>query len=260
MEALRNAPKSRLGTVGNQPVPDSYEELSADSPSAQPWQRREDEWECLTPSCIYARYLRTPLLYGASLCCLPLAVLLALPVALANFFAYGSLGKILFRQERIGRRGKAFVIFKFRTMLDDESIPDHERVTRLGRFLRNTHLDELPQFINVLRGEMCLIGPRPEMSSVEGWAARVHPRFSERLVLRPGITGWAQITQGYAAGGDSEAYHRKLVINRVYRARLSFGTDAMILVRTVAWMLLRRGWKPKELFVPRKEAELKQAA
>ena len=147
-------------------------------------------------------------------------------------------------------------------MRGEPGVPDSDRVTTFGRFLRNTHLDELPQFLNVLRGDMCLIGPRPEMSSIETWCAGTLPRFSERLVLRPGITGWAQITQGYAADGDGEAYQRKLMMNRVYRSRLSFRTDVAILVRTVLWMGLRRGWRPKEFFQAKPsepKAELKQA-
>jgi lipopolysaccharide/colanic/teichoic acid biosynthesis glycosyltransferase len=86
------------------------------------------------------------------------------------------------------------------------------------------------------------------MSSIESWAAKRIPGFSERLVLSPGITGWAQITQGYAADGDAEAYSRKLSTNRAYRARLSFRMDLEILIRTVLWMLLRRGWRPEGFF------------
>jgi lipopolysaccharide/colanic/teichoic acid biosynthesis glycosyltransferase len=120
---------------------------------------------------------------------------------------------------------------------------DAARVTRFGRFLRNTHLDELPQLWNVLRGDMSLIGPRPEMLATERWAAERCPGFVERLCLKPGLTGFAQITQGYTDQGDAAAYRAKLALNRRYRDELSFTTDCAILVRTVAWMLRARGWR-----------------
>ena len=220
-----------------------------------PWGRSEEEWRALAPTSVYSRRFRTPFLYAVTLSLLPFALVVALPVALVNLFVHGSLRRVLFTQTRIGRRGRPFTIYKFRTMRGSDDAPDDERVTRFGRLLRNTHLDELPQFLNVLRGEMCLIGPRPEMASIEGWAADVLPRFSERLVLSPGITGWAQITQGYAADGDDRAYQRKLVMNRVYRSRLTFRTDVAILVRTALWMVLRRGWRPAEFFDARLQPE-----
>jgi lipopolysaccharide/colanic/teichoic acid biosynthesis glycosyltransferase len=120
---------------------------------------------------------------------------------------------------------------------------DAARVTRFGRFLRNTHLDELPQLWNVLRGDMSLIGPRPEMLATERWAAERCPGFVERLCLKPGLTGFAQITQGYTDLGDESAYRAKLALNRRYRAELSLTTDCAILGRTVAWMLRARGWR-----------------
>jgi lipopolysaccharide/colanic/teichoic acid biosynthesis glycosyltransferase len=135
-----------------------------------------------------------------------------------------------------------FVLWKFRTMRDGQG-DDVARVTRLGRFLRNTHLDELPQLWNVLRGDMCLIGPRPEMLATERWAAEHCPGFSERLCLKPGLTGYAQISQGYTDSGDVAAYNAKRALNQRYLDELSFATDAAILVRTVAWMLRARGWR-----------------
>ncbi len=258
MEALRERPKCPTGqtVVAARAAPAPFE-----PDPAIPWERPHAEWEILAPKSRYARRYRTPFLYGVTLLLLPFALLAGLPVALVNFFVHGSLRRILFTQERIGLRGRPFTIYKFRTMRGKDGAPESERVTSFGRFLRNTHLDELPQFINVLLGDMCLIGPRPEMSKIEGWAAEALPRFSERLVLRPGITGWAQITQGYAADGDGEAYQRKLTMNRVYRSRLKWRTDVAILVRTVMWMALRRGWRPREFFAGSKpKAKLNQAA
>jgi lipopolysaccharide/colanic/teichoic acid biosynthesis glycosyltransferase len=186
--------------------------------------------------------VRDPFLWALACLCLPAALALALPIALVNAVLHGSVARVLFAQPRVGRRGRVFVLYKFRTMRDGAG-QDRERVTRFGRFLRNTHLDELPQLWNVLRGEMALIGPRPEMVSTELWAARRCPGFSERLALRPGITGLAQITQGYAQDGDLVAYRAKLELNRRYGATLSFAGDCRILLGTLVWMLRGRGWR-----------------
>jgi len=90
---------------------------------------------------------------------------------------------------------------------------------------------------------MSLIGPRPEMIPTERWAARHVPGFCERLALKPGLTGYAQITQGYTLDGDERAYREKLRLNRRYREELSPGFDSAILARTVLWMLRGRGWQ-----------------
>ena len=196
------------------------------------------------PDTAYVRALRGPLLYSIALLCCPLALLVALPIALVNACVQGSPRRILFRQSRVGQRGVVYTLLKFRTMRDPvPGVEDAARVTRFGRFLRNTHLDELPQLWNVLRGEMHLVGPRPEMVPIERWARRHFPDFSRRLALKPGITGWAQITQGYAADRDLAAYAEKLERNHEYLTRVSARTDAVILARTVWWMVRRRGWR-----------------
>jgi lipopolysaccharide/colanic/teichoic acid biosynthesis glycosyltransferase len=206
------------------------------------WRRAEGDWELLAPPGPYARLLRTPLLFLATLPLVPVALVLALPIACANLWIHGSLRRVLFAQLRVGWRGRVFVLYKFRTLLDRPG-DDRARVTRLGRFLRNTHLDELPQLWNVLRGDMCLIGPRPEMLVTERWAARHVPGFSDRLCLRPGLTGYAQITQGYTDDGDLHAYREKLRLNRRYREELSLRLDCAILLRTASWMVRGRGWR-----------------
>ena len=122
--------------------------------------------------------------------------------------------------------------------------------SRLGRFLRSSHLDELPQLLNVLRGEMSFIGPRPEMVEVEEWACANVPGFLERMVIKPGITGLAQVTQGYTPR-DVEAYRRKLAVNRAYLRRYGLRTDLAILARTAVWMLRGRGWKWNHVPPPR---------
>ena len=210
--------------------------------AAAPWELPLERWEALEPTGIYARHVRGPFLFGFTLALLPVALLLALPVALVNAWVQGSVRRILFLQARVGHRGRIFTLWKFRTMRDGPG-NDQARVTRFGRFLRNTHLDELPQLVNVLRGDMSLIGPRPEMLATERWAAQHCPGFVERLCLKPGLTGQAQITQGYTDSGDEAAYEAKRALNRRYRSELSFLTDCAILARTVLWVLRARGWR-----------------
>lgn len=212
--------------------------------------RCAEEWEQLEPRGFYARVGR-PLFHGSVIALvLPVVAAFALGVALIQLVLHRDPRRILFVQSRVGRRGRVFRIFKFRTMRDAPTSVydswshglDRQRVTRFGRFLRNSHLDELPQMLNVLRGDMSLIGPRPEMVEIEAWASEHVPEFSTRLVLRPGITGLAQITQGYT-GRSVEAYAEKLRWNELYRERLSFRTDLAILVGTVLWMVRGRGWQ-----------------
>ncbi len=207
----------------------------------RPWRRSAREWDALRPVSFYARHLRYPMLYLFTLAMALPALLISLPLAMMNALIYGP-RKVFFAQERVGYRGRIYVIYKFRTMLDVDGASDDARVTWFGRLLRNSHLDELPQLLNVLLGDMALVGPRPEMVSIEAWAGQALPAFSERLVLRPGLTGLAQITQGYALDGDQDAYGEKHEFNRAYLRSISFLGDLSILVQTLVWMLRRRGW------------------
>ena len=179
----------------------------------------------------------------------PAALVLSAPIAAWNAGVFRDPRRIFFVQERVGRSGRRFKMLKFRTMREPRrsaadswfSGEDRARVTRFGRLLRNTHLDELPQLVNVLRGDMHLIGPRPEMPEVHEWACSQVPGFERRLSVRPGLTGRAQITQGYTqAQGDS--YARKLAIDLDYIRGLSLTGDLSILARTVPWVLRGRGW------------------
>ncbi|MEL6714729.1 MAG: sugar transferase, partial [Planctomycetota bacterium] len=180
---------------------------------------------------------------------LPLALLIGLPIAAWNAFAFRSLRRVFFVQDRVGLGGRTFRMVKFRTMREPRrsaadswfSGEDTARVTRFGRFLRNAHLDELPQLLNVLRGDMHLVGPRPEMLEVHAWACAEVPGFERRLAVRPGLTGHAQITQGYAAA-STECYAQKLLLDLEYTNRLSVRTDLGIVLRTVPWVLHGRGW------------------
>jgi len=186
------------------------------------------------------------------------ALVLGLPIVLLNALQFRSLRRVLFLQERVGKDGRVFRIVKFRTMREvhEPRAPrnghyeswqrglDGLRVTAFGRFLRNTHLDELPQLLNILRGEMDFVGPRPEMVEIDAWACRHVPGFRRRNALLPGVTGLAQITQGYA-GRDVGQYQRKLALDRDYIERRSVGLDLEILLRTALWMLRGRGWRPR---------------
>jgi lipopolysaccharide/colanic/teichoic acid biosynthesis glycosyltransferase len=207
------------------------------------------DWSALQPKGAWPEYLR-PLFDEVLLAiCLVPALVLGCAVACASAIAFRSWRKVFFVQPRVGHRGRIFELIKFRTMREAPqgnfaswSLGDQARVTGFGRFLRSSHLDELPQLINVLRGEMSFIGPRPEMVEVEEWANANVPGFIERLAIKPGITGIAQVTQGYTPR-DVAAYRKKLELNRAYLRHMSWSTDLAVLVRTFFWMARGRGWR-----------------
>ena len=154
-------------------------------------------------------------------------------------------GPVFYRPERLGQGGRPFRLFKLRTMVrdadgrGDPTFTRHgdDRITRLGWLLRAAHLDELPQFINILRGEMSLVGPRPERYVAE-LEERI-PFYRTRLAVKPGTAGWALIKQGYAEG--TEATLVKLQYDLYYIKHQSLYLDVLILVRTAVDMLFRRG-------------------
>jgi len=165
-------------------------------------------------------------------------------VALAN--ALASPGSLFYHQTRVGRGGKLFRIIKFRTMRPDAeangavwATANDDRVTPIGRWLRRTRLDELPQVINVLRGEMSIIGPRPERPEFVEHLAREIPFYRARHAIRPGITGWAQVRFGY--GNSVEHARIKLEYDLYYVRHAGFYLDALILLKTAAVMLGLRG-------------------
>jgi lipopolysaccharide/colanic/teichoic acid biosynthesis glycosyltransferase len=182
---------------------------------------------------------------------------IALPVLIVPFVLLGlwirldSPGPALFRQERMGYRAKPFNVIKFRTMAvrtpgenaAHEAITQHEddRITRVGRFLRRTRIDELPQLWNVLTGEMSLIGPRPEALALSEWYERELPFYTYRHIVRPGITGWAQVNQGHVA--DLGDVHIKLHYDFYYIKHFSAWLDILIMMRTVSTMLTGFGSK-----------------
>jgi sugar transferase (PEP-CTERM system associated) len=188
---------------------------------------------------------RTGELVAAAAACLfiaPLMVVIALLVKLS------SPGPIFYRQERVGEKGRIFPLFKFRTMRIDAEAgtgpvwaafgPD-PRVTPVGRFLRKVRLDELPQLLNVLRGEMSFVGPRPERSHFVETLRQVIPYYDERHSVKPGITGWAQIKFGY--GATLEDAEEKLQYDLYYVKHLSLIFDLGILFNTLKVVVLGKG-------------------
>jgi len=172
--------------------------------------------------------------------CLPFIPFIILAVRLS------SPGPIFFRQIRVGLRGRQFSVIKFRTMRQDAerdgavwATKDDPRVTRIGRFMRKTRLDEIPQLWNVLRGEMGFVGPRPERPEFVQWLATEIPFYELRHMIRPGITGWAQVRYRY--GASLEETKQKLEYDLYYIKHLSVGLDMLIMFETIKTILLRRG-------------------
>jgi sugar transferase (PEP-CTERM system associated) len=156
-------------------------------------------------------------------------------------------GPILYRQERVGKDGQPFQIIKFRSMgvdAEQDAAPQwaelkDPRVTRIGRILRGTRIDELPQLLNVLKGEMSLVGPRPERPAFVSAFARQIPFYEVRHSLRPGITGWAQINYKYAA--SLEDTKRKLEYDLFYVKNHSVFLDLAIMLQTLRIILWQQG-------------------
>ena len=185
------------------------------------------------------------------------AVILVLPIGLvllllAILIKIDSTGPVFFRQERIGFRGRPFCIWKLRTMrIVDNSpsekrasvitITDDERITKIGRALRRARLDELPQIINILAGDMSWIGPRPEAVMLSHWYQDEIPFYRYRHVVRPGITGWAQVNLGHVS--NVEDVTGKLHYDFYYIANFSLWIDVLIAVRTLRTMATGFGAK-----------------
>lgn len=169
-----------------------------------------------------------------------IGLLLLSPLLLALMFLVRlRLGSpVLFVQERPGKNGRLFRMYKFRTMTSERGpdgvlLPDAERLTRLGRFLRSTSLDELPELWNVLRGDMSLVGPRPLLPE---YLDRYTPEQARRHEVRPGITGWAQVN-----GRNALSWDERLALDVWYVDNRSFMLDMKILWMTAGQVLSLRG-------------------
>jgi exopolysaccharide biosynthesis polyprenyl glycosylphosphotransferase len=154
---------------------------------------------------------------------------------------------VLFRQQRLGRGGHSFEVVKFRTMQQDAEADGQAqwakegdpRTTRVGRFLRKTHLDEMPQFLNVLRGDMSIVGPRPERPELVAELEKKIPFYRARLLVKPGITGWAQVN--YGKGASVEGSSEKLEYDLYYIKHRNMLMDMWIILRTAGSVLGLRG-------------------
>jgi lipopolysaccharide/colanic/teichoic acid biosynthesis glycosyltransferase len=202
----------------------------------------ENNLGSLIPGIVYGKVKRAGD-FVLSLVAVPLLLPVMLIVAL--LIRLDSAGPVLFRQERMGYRGDVFAMFKFRSMRAADEMPDPRaaamtrdddaRVTRLGRYLRRYRIDELPQVINVLKGEMSWIGPRPEAVPLSRWYESELPFYRYRHIVRPGITGWAQVKQGHVA--DVEDVLWKLQYDFYYIKNFSFWLDLLIVARTIRTVL-----------------------
>jgi lipopolysaccharide/colanic/teichoic acid biosynthesis glycosyltransferase len=182
----------------------------------------------------YGRYVKRLLDLGGAVSGLALLAPLMGLIALLVRLRLGS--PIVFRQQRPGLHGELFTIYKFRTMTDSRDergnlLPDAERLTRLGRFLRSTSIDELPELFNVLKGEMSLVGPRPLLVR---YLELYTPEQMRRHDVRPGITGWAQVN-----GRNAITWDQKFAMDLWYVDNLSLWTDLKIIALT-PWSVLKR--------------------
>ncbi|HXG02822.1 MAG TPA: TIGR03013 family XrtA/PEP-CTERM system glycosyltransferase [Candidatus Binatia bacterium] len=186
---------------------------------------------------------------GVDLVGAAVGLLLTLPLMLVIAVAIklDSRGPVLFRQRRVGQHGRIFVLNKFRSMREDAEAgsgavwaqPDDPRVTRVGRILRKTRLDELPQLYNVLVGHMSFVGPRPERPEFVRMLQREIPFYLGRLAVKPGLTGWAQVRRAYAASVDDTL--EKLQYDLYYIKNLSPFLDFLIVLDTLQVVLFARG-------------------
>jgi lipopolysaccharide/colanic/teichoic acid biosynthesis glycosyltransferase len=160
--------------------------------------------------------------------------------------AIGNKGKLIYTQERVGKNGEIFQILKFRTMVSNAekegavfSGSNDSRVTPFGKFMRKTRIDEIPQFINILKGDMAVIGPRPERPFFVKEIAEIMPFYETRHVIRPGLTGWAQVNYSY--GESIEDSLIKLQYDLYYIKHRSVFLDLNITIKTISTVLFYRG-------------------
>jgi sugar transferase (PEP-CTERM system associated) len=198
----------------------------------------------LNNSIIFGRRVMSWLMSAALLVIvLPLLPLIALLIKVT------SPGPVLYKQKRVGRNGQVFYCYKFRTMRADAEADtgpawagdDDPRITKIGRLLRTTRLDEIPQLWNVFKGDMGFVGPRPERPEFVEWLSREIPYYNLRHLVRPGITGWAQISYQY--GASLEEAREKLQYDLYYIKNISMAFDLFIIFQTIKIVLFGRGAK-----------------
>ena len=199
------------------------------------------EFRVSRPLLVYKRAASLVLSSIGLILTFPLMVLAAVAIRL------DSAGPVIFRQKRVGHGGELFTVYKFRTMFDRADDGDNHRpaevsdvrFTRVGRWLRRTRIDELPQLINILRGDMQFVGPRPFVINQEQECVEKIPFYRQRWVVKPGATGWAQVNRGYNVTIDDNK--EKLAYDLFYLKNISVGLDLLILLQTLKILLLGRG-------------------
>ena len=174
---------------------------------------------------------------------LALLLLLVPGLVISLWILLDSPGHVIYRQERLGKNGKPFTLYKFRSMQANAeedgaqwAREDDERCTRIGRFLRKSRLDEIPQFVNILAGDMSLVGPRPERECFYRLFEENIHGFSQRLLVKPGLTGWAQVNGGYDLLPEE-----KIVYDAEYIENRSLLLDCRCVFRTIAVLFNHHG-------------------
>lgn len=172
-------------------------------------------------------------------------IILSLPITIPILFIVGILikiedgGSIFYKQKRIGYRGKIITIYKLRSMKEKSkehiTTQNDNRITKIGHFIRKTRIDEIPQFFNVIKGEMSLIGPRAEFKDFADELEKKIPFYQYRHIVKPGISGWAQVMHGYATGVDETQV--KISFDFYYIKHFSFSLDVLIFFKTIKTML-----------------------
>lgn len=206
---------------------------------------RNLEIELSPPGFLYSRTKRCLDLSVSAIAFIPFIFICSLISILNEIW---SPGPLFFKQSRIGHRGEPFTLIKFRTMIVDKECMDSlltadrdPRITRVGKLLRRTRLDELPQLINVIRGEMSWIGPRPEATALSKLYQRTLPNYKYRHIILPGITGWAQINQGHVT--KIKDIRTKLSYDLFFIKNASIWLELRILFRTIPILISGYGAK-----------------
>lgn len=177
---------------------------------------------------------------------LALIILSPLILILSVIIIISGKGPVIYSQDRVGKSGRPFVIYKFRSMKYDAEtgVPmlsgtNEERITRIGRYLRKYRIDEIPNFINVLKGEMSVVGPRPERQFFIDQIVKRNPQFRELLRIKPGVTSWGQVKYGYATNVDEML--ERLEYDLYYLKNRSLWFDMKILLYTLGTILQGKG-------------------
>lgn len=242
--ACRDLVRLRLGGVEVLSLETLYEWMTGRLPTAmlsESWFALAQGFHQSRTETALRRIIDVALAASLALVAVPIAVIAALAIKL------DSPGPVLYSQQRVGREGRVFRVLKFRSMYRDAeratgavwASEDDPRITRVGRWLRKWRIDELPQLINILRGEMTLVGPRPERPEIVALLAEQIPFYEYRHLVRPGLTGWAQVCYPY--GATVTDAREKLCYDLYYMKNRSLSFDLQIMLQTVKVMLFGRG-------------------